>query len=86
MNRLFILVAVLALTASASAQKKTLEQMGGVYYAYPVSQRTIDPTPPVGYTPFYISHYGRHGSRWLPSDNRYEWVMEQLADRHRLTR
>ena len=86
MNRLFILVAVLALTASASAQKKTLEQMGGVYYAYPVGQRMIDPTPPVGYTPFYISHYGRHGSRWLPSDSRYEWVMEQLADRHRLTR
>ena len=85
MNRLLTLVAVLILALSASAQKKTPEQMGGVYYAYPVSQQIIDPTPPEGYTPFYISHYGRHGSRWLPSDSRYEWVVAQFADKRKLT-
>ena len=60
--------------------------MGGVYYAYPVSHVLIHPDAPEGYTPFYISHYGRHGSRFLPSDSRYEWVVEQLADKRKLTR
>ncbi|MBM6992395.1 MAG: GH92 family glycosyl hydrolase [Prevotella sp.] len=41
---------------------------------------------PEGYTPFYISHYGRHGSRWLPSDSRYEWVLRQFDDADNLTR
>ena len=32
----------------------------------------IEDTPaPKGFKPFYISHYGRHGSRWLPNDSRY---------------
>ena len=85
MNRYLMILAALAMAVSVSAQKKTLEQMGGVYYAYPVKSVLINPTPPEGYTPFYISHYGRHGSRWLPSDSRYEWVLEQLADKKNLT-
>ena len=27
--------------------------------------------PPKGYVPFYISHYGRHGSRWHTSEKIY---------------
>ena len=48
-----------------------------VYYAYPEisEQYTL---PPEGYTPFYISHYGRHGSRYLISDSEYQTVMEIL--------
>ena len=79
------LVAVIAFALAALAQNKTYEQMGGVYYAYPVSYVKCDPNPPKGYKPFYISHYGRHGSRFLPSDSRYEWVVSQLADKKRLT-
>ena len=67
------------------AQHKTNEQMGGVYYAYPVTT-TLLAQPPKGYEPFYISHYGRHGSRWLTSDARYIWVNEQFADTKNLTR
>ena len=85
MNRLLIIAALLTITVGIMAQEKTPEQMGGVYYAYPVKQPVIDPAPPVGYTPFYISHYGRHGSRWLPSDSRYEWVINQFADKKLLT-
>lgn len=50
---------------------------GGVYFAYPGpsdSQSSV----PGGYEPFYISHYGRHGSRYLISDNDYRWVMTLL--------
>ena len=60
------------------------EKLGGVYYAYPVTE-TILATAPEGYEPFYISHYGRHGSRWLPDDKRYIWVNEQFADKKNLT-
>ena len=37
------------------------------------------------FQPFYISHYGRHGSRWLPSEERYTWVWSQFKDKSRLT-
>ncbi len=63
----------------------THEQMGGVYYAYPVTSVETDEAP-MGFQPFFIIHYGRHGSRWLPSDSRYEWVLEQMADKSNLTK
>ena len=85
MNRNLALFITLLLVAVASAQEKTYEQMGGVYYAYPAGDSPINPAPPEGYQPFYISHYGRHGSRWLPSDSRYEWVVAQLSDKKNLT-
>lgn len=44
---------------------------GGVYYAYPAPIVTQVTAPPMGYQPFYISHYGRHGSRYMLSDNDY---------------
>lgn len=47
-----------------------LNKTGGVYYAYPVTE-TQNTKAPKGYKPFYISHYGRHGSRYLISDNDY---------------
>ena len=68
-----------------SHAQKSPEQLGGVYYAYPVSAVSDSVVIPAGYEPFYISHYGRHGSRWLPNDERYEWVLAQFADTRNLT-
>ena len=34
--------------------------------------------PPKGYVPFYFSHYGRHGSRWLIGGDDYERVLRPL--------
>lgn len=73
------IVASLLIAANAIGQT-TFEEMssdlnrtGGVYYAYPTE--IADNTPaPKGYKPFYISHYGRHGSRYLLGDNDYMWV------------
>ncbi len=50
---------------------------GGVYYAYtePLKPLTVAPS---GYQPFYISHYSRHGSRWLINDKDFSGVMEIL--------
>ena len=43
---------------------------GGTYYAYP-QVNPVETPAPKGYKPFYVSHYGRHGSRYLTSDDRY---------------
>lgn len=51
-----------------------LDRAGGIYYAYPVSESLNTPAPK-GYEAFYISHYGRHGSRYLISDNDYRNVI-----------
>lgn len=64
-----------------------LGRCGGVYYAYhvPTSQQTPCPK---GYTPFYISHYGRHGSRYLLNDKDYtglQDILRKAHDAHSLT-
>lgn len=55
-----------------------LGRTGGVYYAYPVTESANTPAPK-GYEPVYVSHYGRHGSRYLISDNDYIWVYDLLV-------
>ena len=67
------------------AQAQTRQHMGGVYYAYPAPKKPVSVKAPEGYIPFYISHYGRHGSRWLPSDSRYIWVNQHFDDESNLT-
>lgn len=37
---------------------------GAVFCPYDLSER-VDEAPPAGYRPFYISHFGRHGSRFM---------------------
>lgn len=54
------------------------ERAGGVYFAYPVDLINDPATTPKGYEPFYITHYGRHGSRFLINDHDYTRVMEVL--------
>ena len=48
-----------------------LDKAGGVYYMYPFSEHKVT-LPPKGYTPVYLSHYGRHGARYLLNDTQYE--------------
>lgn len=54
-----------------------LNRTGGVYYAYPEPTAALTPAPK-GYEPFYVSHFGRHGSRYLISDWDYEKVAKLL--------
>lgn len=59
----------------------TPEKAGGVYYAYP-GPADSQVKAPRGYEPFYISHYGRHGSRYLISDDDYIRIIRlfEVAD------
>ncbi|MDE6395404.1 MAG: histidine-type phosphatase, partial [Duncaniella sp.] len=61
-------------------------QAGSQYLAYPRPAYGLpELTPaPEGYVPFHIEHYGRHGSRWLLKDEKYDRPVEYLekADRN----
>lgn len=77
---LFLAAAALSWAQSAYDQIAVRpERAGGVYYAYPEGESLNYGAVPAGYEPFYLSHYGRHGSRYLISDNDYRRVMNRLA-------
>ena len=71
----FLLTAVLLLCAPAWCQdartllKQNPERYGGVHHSYEAPETTVDTPAPKGYEPFYVSHYGRHGSRYMTSMN-----------------
>lgn len=50
--------------------KQNKQLSGSNYLAYPAPQKTLTPAPK-GEKPFYISHYGRHGSRFLIDSKDY---------------
>ena len=62
---------------SASAQQTRTEiakdqrLAAANYRDYPTPTKALTPAP-AGYQPFYISHYGRHGSRWLIGPNAFD--------------
>ena len=90
MKRVFLSLTFLgALAVHTSYAQATREEIfddiattGGVYYAYP-GPSGVQTKAPKGYEPFYISHYGRHGSRWLIADEDYVRVMEVFEKAHK---
>lgn len=85
--KLFYIFLLLIISFNAGLAQTTKEElfadpdkMGGVYYAYPAKD-IVEYTPvPKGYEPFYISHFGRHGSRYLISDGDYKEIIDLLED------
>lgn len=60
------------------------EKSGGIYYAYPMEKDSMASVPE-GFEPVYISHYGRHGSRWPVKERIYKvcsefFQQQQLAE------
>lgn len=85
MKRLTHILLALALTTTLSAQTAQEEirankfLAGSNYLDYDRQLSTKPLTPaPKGYVPFYMSHYGRHGSRWLISNDSYTSVTNPL--------
>ena len=78
------IILILLSVLPATAQRLTPEQTGGVYYAYPVKQAARINVPE-GLKVFYIAHYGRHGSRWVTSKNRYKYAYRHFDDDSNLT-
>lgn len=80
--RLTLLCLVVGCTA-AFAQTSREELLSHIelttanYANYPAPTGHLTPAP-AGYEPFYISHYGRHGARYMTSDKHYRRLCKQL--------
>ena len=77
--RKFILIAFTLLSFTSAWGQSILEELrensqkaGSNYYAYPKPEKKLTPAPK-GKKPFYISHYGRHGSRFLINQREYDY-------------
>ena len=66
-----LLCTLLATCAAAQPSRHDLQRnpllCAANHVAYPWNDANLPrlTPPPAGYEPFYIDHYGRHGSRWL---------------------
>lgn len=80
------LFSILLLFAGAQAQSivrkafaEDIHRSANNYYAYPDKDLPRLTPAPAGYEPFFINHYGRHGSRWLIAPTDYTLPVEQLS-------
>ena len=88
MRRFFLYLIMCAAALVAMAQPTIAEQQlaanhnrsGSNHYAYPYPAQPLPKlTPaPAGYEPFFINHYGRHGSRWLTKQSSYDNPVKAL--------
>lgn len=85
MRKLILISVSVAIVCGAMAQsvrhelRRNIRLSASNHLAYP-SPRIDGMTPaPKGKKPFYISHYGRHGSRFLIGENEYDGPLATLA-------
>lgn len=82
----FLILGIALLTGCRKAEQETDQPnltvlSAGVYRAYP-EPTDSSVTANGNYTPFYVSTYNRHGSRYQPSDRRYANTLQCLQDGH----
>ncbi len=84
MKRILLVLCLLCSMTALMAQSirdeinADIRKSGGLYMAYPGPQKAQTPAPK-GFRPFYVSHLGRHGSRWLADGVCYEETVKMLA-------
>ena len=54
-----------------------LDLASGNYCNYPNPTGHVTPAP-AGYEPFYVSHYGRHGARYMTDDKPYKYIIGKM--------
>ena len=88
MKLAYLTLGLFSLLASSLSAQGTVEMIknnkkisAGIFYNY------VAPVPtdnqqlaPEGYKPFYISHFGRHGSRWHTSFKAYQEPLDILKE------
>jgi len=80
-SALFLSLSAVTITAQTAREeiKKNVWLAGSNYLDYNRQLPDFKYTKaPKGYVPFYMSHYGRHGSRWLIDKYAYERVLRPL--------
>lgn len=84
MKRIFFFISALLMAGNILAQSAKEEIDNNIrltasnYLAYRGPQKQLTKVPK-GLKPFYISHYGRHGSRYLIGDNDYNIPLNTLS-------
>ena len=83
MKKLLLLIALSAMTMNTLADvrdefKADPRISANNYRAYPDQNLPVLTPAPEGYTPFFIDHYGRHGSRWLIATDSYSFPVREL--------
>jgi hypothetical protein len=85
MRKIIILSVFLALVSVVAGQtprddiRKNIRCSASNYMAYPGPTRHKLTPPPAGMKPFYISHYGRHGSRYHNQPRTYAQPWQTMA-------
>ena len=67
--------------------KRDFLKAGSNYYTYQGPTKTLTPSP-LGYKPFYLSSYARHGSRYLIKPDEYDYpyfVLQKANEAGKLT-
>ena len=87
-TRILILTVCLLSSAVLSAQTQ-LQRMekdpkagAGIYCPYSYDAASEVSKPEGGYKPFYISHFGRHGSRYFSRPNTWQPAIDCFASAH----
>ncbi len=79
---LIIAMALTVVTSGAQSFRDVInadpQKSASSYKAYPTPSGKLTPAPK-GYKPFYMSHYGRHGSRFLIDPKQYSRPIALLA-------
>ena len=84
MTKKLLTALLLLLSVAAGAQTsrkeiyKDINRAGSNYFPYPGPVQKVLTPAPAGYEPFYISHYGRHGSRYMEENDLYVQAIGKL--------
>lgn len=88
MKKIFAFLALILISASTLFAQTSREEIiadidraGGVYYGYTTPTENYTPAPK-GFEPVYISHYGRHGARYMTHDYMYDYPVNVLNKAH----
>ncbi|MBR4898250.1 MAG: histidine-type phosphatase [Prevotella sp.] len=90
MKKIFLLIMVLTAVMAVDAQKPVQELKENAslsasnFTAYPGPTQWKLTPPPAGMKPFYLSHYGRHGSRYMSKMQEYDKLLDVLQQGERL--
>ena len=85
MRQLIVVIALLQIAIGLRAQiardeiRKDIHYSASNYLAYPLPRQMRLTPAPSGKKPFYLSHYGRHGSRYLTGQDDYDFPCQVLA-------
>ena len=80
MRKVFLCLILCVVSIGTMAQPEIAQQQlaanhnrsASNHYAYPTEALGKPSQAPAGYEPFFINHYGRHGSRWLTKQSSYD--------------